>query len=159
VATASTGIRAVIFDLYGTLVYEPTFEDCFPALAAAIGVDLAVYLPIRDETIVDAMVGRLPTAEARAAAILAGLGRADADGLAAQLAEIERAARWPRVQPYATTVPTLRALRERRFPIGLVSDCTGLMGRPILELLDLLPWFDATALSYEVGYAKPAPEI
>lgn len=152
-------IQAIIFDLYGTLIYEPPFDRCLPVLAATIGVDLADYLKARQQTISDAMVGRLPTAEARAAAILSLLGRPGHDGLARQLAEIERQHRWAGVQLYPATIPTLRLLRERGYRIGLVSDCTSLMGRPIPERLGLLPLLDAVVLSCEVGVAKPAPAI
>jgi protein tyrosine phosphatase (PTP) superfamily phosphohydrolase (DUF442 family) len=34
-----------------------------------------------------------------------------------------------------------------------------MMGRSLLDQLDLLGYFDAVALSYEVGHAKPAPHI
>jgi HAD superfamily hydrolase (TIGR01509 family) len=152
-------VRAVIFDLYGTLIHEPDFEDCFPVLASAIGIDEVEYRQARQKTVADAMVGRLTTAEDRARAILAELGRPNHDGLAERLADIERSHRWPRVRPYPATISTLRTLRERGYPIGLVSDCTGLMGRPIPERLGILPLLDAIALSYEVGHAKPSPEI
>jgi HAD superfamily hydrolase (TIGR01509 family) len=109
--------------------------------------------------VADAMVGRLASPEARARGILRHLGRPAVNGLAVRLGAIERDYRWPRVKPYPATVPTLLALRERGLPIGLVSDCTALMGRSILERLDLLPHFNAVALSYEVGHAKPHPAI
>lgn len=153
------GLSAIIFDLYGTLIYEPNFEDCFPALAQASGVELDDYRRVRQETSDDATTGRLATGVARAERILAGLGRPNRDGLAERLAEIERNARWSETYVYPSTVPTLRALRERGYRIGLVSDCTALMGRPILERFGLLPLFDAVALSYEVGHAKPSPAI
>lgn len=152
-------VRAIIFDLYGTLVHEPDLEDCFPMLAATIGVDEETYRQARQRTVADAMVGRLSTPEDRARAILVELGRPCHDGLAERLADVERRRRWPRVRPYEATMPTLRTLRERGLPIGLVSDCTSLMGRPILERFDLLTHLDAVALSCEVGHAKPSPAI
>jgi HAD superfamily hydrolase (TIGR01509 family) len=159
VTDPATGVKAVILDLYGTLVYEPNFEGIFPTLAEAIGVDLPSYLIARQQTVGEAMVGRLATPEARARGILAHLGLPTANGLAIRLGSIERDYRWPKVRTYPSTVPTLLSLRERGLPIGLVSDCTALMGRPILERFDLLPHFNAIALSYEVGHAKPAAEI
>jgi HAD superfamily hydrolase (TIGR01509 family) len=152
-------IRAVIFDLYNTLIYEPDFEGCFPFLAELLGVTLADYNTHRQNSSPDATVGRLPTAEARTRAILAGLGIADADGLSERLTALERDWRWSQVQVYSATISTLQTLRERGYLIGLVSDCTELMGRPNLERLDLLPLLDATALSYELGHAKPAAPI
>lgn len=155
----SPGVQAILFDLYGTLLQEPPFEHCFPDLAAACGVSLEAYVAARQATIDDAMIGRLPTAEARAVSILASLGRDDADGLARTLAVQERQARWGKVQLYPAARETLRAVRERGFRIGLVSDCTDLMGRSLLEELNLIGDFDGVALSYEVGHAKPSPHI
>lgn len=152
-------VRAIIFDLYGTLIHEPHFENCFPALAAAIGVDLNDYRRARQTTVADSTTGRLPTTEARARAILAALGLSNDDRLVATLAEIEQQARWSEVRLYPATIPTLRTIRERGLPIGLVSDCTAVMGRPIPERLGVLPLLDAVALSYEVGHAKPSPAI
>jgi HAD superfamily hydrolase (TIGR01509 family) len=149
----------VLFDLYGTLVYEPPFEHCFPTLAGEIGVDLETYGPARQATVVDAMVGKLATPSDRARAILAALAREDADGLADRLARIEQEARWPVTVLYPDTRPVLSALRARGYPLGLVSDCTSLMGRSVVERLGLVPYFDAVALSHEVGYAKPHPAI
>ncbi len=152
-------VRAVIFDLYGTLIYEPNFDGCFTALAAAIGVDLAEYRRARQTTVPDSTLGRLPTAGARARAILTELGRPVDDELVTKLVGIERDARWSAVRLYPATLPTLRALRERGLPLGLVSDCTEIMGRPIPDRFGLPGLLDAMALSYEVGHAKPSPEI
>jgi HAD superfamily hydrolase (TIGR01549 family) len=152
-------IQAIIFDLYHTLVHEPEFEDCFPALAEAIGVELTEFHPARQQTVNDAMVGRLATAPDRARAILAALGRPAAAGLADRLTELERAARWPRTQPFAATLPTLQALRDRGYRLACVSDCTELMGRRLLEQWEFFRLFEAVALSYEVGCAKPDPQI
>ena len=152
-------VQAVIFDLYGTLIYEPDFEGCFPALATAIGVGVDEYRRARRTTMLASTVGRLPTVEARARAILAELGRPIEDSVVARQIEIERQARWSTVRIYPATLPTLRALRERGLPLGLVSDCTAIMGRPIPERFGVLALLDAVALSYEVGHAKPAPAI
>ena len=155
----SQPVQAVIFDLYNTLMYEPDFEGCFPALAETIGVSLADYRRHRQATVGDATTGRLPTAVTRSRAILASLGIADIDGLSELLTAVERDWRWGQVQNYPATFPTLQTLRDRGIQIGLVSDCTELMGRQILVRQQLLPLLDATALSYEVGHAKPAAPI
>lgn len=154
-----SNIRAVLFDLYGTLAFEPPFESCFPTLAAEIGVDLAMYEPARQGTVADAMVGKLATPADRARAMLVAVGREDGDGLADRLAQIEQEARWPGTVLYPDTLPVLQALRARGYPLGLVSDCTSLMGRSMVERLGLVPLFDAIALSHEVGYAKPHPAM
>lgn len=159
----SSDIRAIVFDLYGTLAYEPPFEHCFPVLAEAIGVDLERYGVVRQGTVSEAMAGRLATPADRARAMLTALGRAEPEGdldrLARQLARLERDARWPGTVLYPDTLPVLRTLRERGYPLGLVSDCTSLMGREMVERLGLSEYFQVSALSHEVGCAKPDPRI
>ncbi|HLZ07030.1 MAG TPA: HAD-IA family hydrolase, partial [Chloroflexota bacterium] len=152
-------IRAVIFDLYNTLIHETGFDDCLQKLADTIGVSLEAYLALRQNTLQGAIEGRFATAEDRTRAILAGLGRTTGDGLDKRVTDLEREWRLTRVRIFPATLPTLRTLRERKIPIGLVSDCSELMGRAVLDRLELFPLLDAVALSYEVGWAKPAREI
>ena len=59
-------------------------------------------------------------------------------------------------EAFPDTVPTLRALRERGVPVGIVSD-TGFDIRPAMERLGLSQWVDAVVMSFEHGVCKPAP--
>lgn len=59
---------------------------------------------------------------------------------------------------YADTVPVLRALRDARIPVALVSNI-GFDLRPHLAAWGLDGLLDAVVLSYEVGRTKPDPAI
>jgi HAD superfamily hydrolase (TIGR01509 family) len=75
-----------------------------------------------------------------------------APGLSAALYDVTvDAASW---EPFPDTLPTLRALRARGVPVGVVSD-TGFDLRPVFDALGLSPWLDAVVLSFEIGACKP----
>jgi putative hydrolase of the HAD superfamily len=57
-------------------------------------------------------------------------------------------------ETFPDTVPTLRALRRRGVPVGVVSD-TGFDLRPVLDNLDLRHLIDAVVLSCDHGACKP----
>ena len=60
-------------------------------------------------------------------------------------------------EAFPDTVPTLRALRERGVPVGIVSD-TGFDLRPAMDVLGLTPWVDTVVMSFQHGVCKPAPK-
>ena len=60
-------------------------------------------------------------------------------------------ARWI---PYPDTEPTLRQLRARGLPVGIVSNTAHDL-RPYFAAKDLDRYVDAYALSYEIGAQKP----
>ena len=83
-------VEAVIFDLYGTLIGEPPFDDvCFPLLAEAIDIASRIGPGSGGSRSPDAMTGRLATAEDRARVMLRELGRSEDDDLVCRLATID----------------------------------------------------------------------
>jgi HAD superfamily hydrolase (TIGR01493 family) len=86
--------------------------------------------------------------------------RSGADELAAGLSDELYAltvdpASW---EAFPDTAVTLRGLRERDIPVGVVSD-TGFDLRPVFDRLELSPWIDELLLSCESGACKPAPRV
>jgi len=61
-------------------------------------------------------------------------------------------------EAFPDTAPTLRELRARGIPVGVVSD-TGFDLRPALDRLELSPWIDTVVLSCESGVCKPEPRV
>ena len=86
---------------------------------------------------------------------LAGIGH-DAEGVAQTVHEAYRRAEcW---ETYADVTACLRALKERGYALGVVSNWdAGLEG--LLRDLRLLPYFDTVVSSAVVGYRKPNPVI
>ena len=61
-------------------------------------------------------------------------------------------------EAFPDTGATLRGLRERGIPVGVLSD-TGFDLRPVFDRLELSPWIDTVALSCENGACKPEPRV
>ena len=60
--------------------------------------------------------------------------------------------------PYPDTEPTLRALRARGVPVGIVSNTAHDL-RPYFAAKDLDRYVDAYALSFEIGAQKPDARV
>jgi HAD superfamily hydrolase (TIGR01493 family) len=61
-------------------------------------------------------------------------------------------------EAFPDAAATLRGLRERGVPVGVVSD-TGFDLRPVLDRVGLSPWIDTVVLSCESGVCKPEPRV
>jgi HAD superfamily hydrolase (TIGR01509 family) len=84
----------------------------------------------------------------RASARLPGVDRALYD-------QVMDASAWT---PYPDTEPALRALHERRVPVGIVSNHSFEL-RDFFKRYELDRYIDSYTLSYQVGAAKPSPRI
>ena len=54
--------------------------------------------------------------------------------------------------------PALRRLQGQGLKLGIISNWDERL-RPLLEALELTPFFEAIVISVEVGHCKPSPEI
>ena len=92
----------------------------------------------------------------RRALDLLGVG----DGaLARELAARFHEERAERFQPFPDAVPTLEALRRRGYRLGLVTNGPSGLQRAKLERSGLAPFFEAVAISGELGVGKPEAAI
>src|SRR3954453_1660278 len=84
-------IRAVLFDLYDTLVYltNTVVQETRHELAVRAGVDPDAWAPLWRANVVDRMLGRLGSLEDEIRAMLQQLGTDPSSALVAELAEIE----------------------------------------------------------------------
>ncbi len=152
-------IHLVLFDLYGTLLYEDGgVEATYPEMARQLGLHPEEFAEARRNTGPDAISGRLPDALTRAHATLEILGIYD-DKKARLLARLDSELRLATVHPYPATKLTLAELKRRGFRLALVSDCTSPLGRPALEQAGVIDLFDALSLSHERRRVKPDPEL
>jgi putative hydrolase of the HAD superfamily len=153
-------IRAVLFDLYDTLLYldSEIVIETRRQLAIRAGVDPEPWGVLWRENVLDRMLGKLGSLEDEIRTMLRQSGADPSPELVAELAETEMAD-WTRaVTLYDDTIPTLAALRERGLLLGLISNCSAQAGA-VLGRIGLAHYFDGIALSYEVGIAKPDPGI
>jgi putative hydrolase of the HAD superfamily len=153
-------IRAVLFDLYDTLLYlhAPLVAETRRQLGMRAGVDLDAWAALWRDNVMDRMLGRLGSLEDEIRTMLRQLGADPSPELVAELAEAETAGWTSAVTLYPETVPTLTALRERDFRLGLISNCSAQAGA-VLQRIGLAERFDAIVLSCDVGVAKPDPAI
>jgi putative hydrolase of the HAD superfamily len=149
-------IRAVLFDLYDTLLYlnSPVVAETRRQLAVRAGVDPEAWAVLWRDNVVDRMLGKLGSLEDEIRLMLRQLGADPAPDLVAELAETETAGWTSAVVLYPETVPTLAALRERGLLLGLISNCSAQAGA-VLDRIGLAERFDAVILSCDVGLAKP----
>jgi putative hydrolase of the HAD superfamily len=153
-------IRAVIFDLYDTLLYlsAARVEETRRALALRAGVDADAWAGLWRANILDRMLGRLGGLEDEIRTMLRQLGADPSPLLVSELAQMETDGWATAVTIYPETVPTLVALRERGLLVGLITNASAQAGG-VLEQIGLAQYFDAVVLSCAVGSAKPDAAI
>ena len=155
-------IRAVIFDLYGTLVPEFPADEFYASvdhIAITLGAPVEEVRAEWNRTAPLRQTGVYATMEDNVRAIAATLGLADpSDGSvhAALNLRAEMYAKW--FHPRRSAVETLTELKTRGFRTGLISMCapdTPAMwhASPFSGLVDV------EVFSSEVGLRKPDPAI
>jgi putative hydrolase of the HAD superfamily len=151
-------VRAVVFDLWLTLIPFPreVRRGAFERTARALEIEPDELQPhwraTRTERETNGLADHLrnlgsrlgaPWTDAMIEAAMAARANAHADCFA---------------NPFPDGAEAIRALRQRGFTIGLVSNCTS----DVVEALaatGMDRWFDHVVLSAQVGVMKPAPEI
>jgi putative hydrolase of the HAD superfamily len=152
---------AVVFDLFGTLVPEfgrDEFYDVVRTMAVILDADPVAFLQAWDATAIDRQTGRIPSMEENVRVICARLGVTIVDPAMARAMSV-RAEMYERsFHPRIGAVETLREVKKRGYPTGLVSMCAP--DTPALwRACPLAPFVDAEVFSSEVGLRKPDPEI
>lgn len=140
-------IRAVVFDVYGTLVRIDERRAPYRALLAR----MEAAGRARQAGDAAAIMSR----DVDLAGVAALLG---ADLSAPELAALERdlQAELASVRLFPDSLAVLQALAARGLKLGLCSNLAAPYAAPVLRLL---PALDAYAWSFEVGAIKPEPAI
>lgn len=153
-------IRAVVFDLYDTLIWrdEAITARARAQIAEILGVPLSELNRSsclhRDER----MLGKVATIEGLYALVAGEAGRSVAPEAIAEAARLERASLAESVGTYANSVAVLRELRDLGFRLGLLSNASDTAALPLTHLR-LEPLFDALILSHLEGVLKPDHRI
>ena len=158
--------RAVIFDLYGTLVddlrnphrQEERYLRWASDAASILGVCTEKFVRAWSGTVPRQSIGEIRTSWEAYALICDGLDVGVSDGqlegaVAAGLQYVSCA-----LTPRADVEETLSSLHGDGVRIGLISNCLADTSR-LWPSTPFAPLFDAVVLSYEVGMMKPDPRI
>jgi putative hydrolase of the HAD superfamily len=146
--------RAVIFDLWQTLVAWPTESAAkmYGQLAEAWGAEPEALAELWHRRRREREIGPI---EPHLRSIAEELG------LAGDIEAVIRIRRdWTReaIVPRAEAIPTLEELRRRGHKLGMISACS----QDVPDVWDQTPFgglFDSTVFSCSVGFSKPNPRI
>jgi putative hydrolase of the HAD superfamily len=147
-------IRAALFDLYDTVLWSdwPVIRT---EMERRFGLDEKRLIKAFVDTRPARSVGEYPSAEEDLKAVLRA---ADVEPDDEVIRDYLVRYRSEGLHLWDDSVPTLRALRDRGIRTAIVSNCDH-STRPAVEQLGLVEEVDAMILSFEVGAAKPDPEI
>ena len=150
-------IRAVLFDMYETLVTLLTGPRCFSGeMAALAGVETEAFRAAWRVT-EDARMTGMPLETALREALEAT--GCFSEERCRRILELRYASREIRPEMlHPEILPMLRALHERGLRVGLVTNCQSEEAQAIRRSV-LWPYFDAPVLSCEAGVMKPDPAI
>lgn len=150
-------VRAVVFDLFGTLISYPPGARHVRAMAQRLGVAFEVLRPAWSSTRPRRDSGELDATQALLECC-DGLGiRPSEDQLAAARAELSDFLRGILV-PREGAMDTLGTLRDRGLRIGLVSDASVEVAR-LWASTAFAPLVDAPVFSCEQRVRKPHPSL
>ncbi|MGJ7523910.1 HAD family hydrolase [Variovorax sp. LT1P1] len=141
------GVKAVAFDVYGTLVQITSPRRPYKTLLSRLSDRGRAPQPDDGARVMSSDVGLAEVAE------LLGMPLAEDDleplraDLAAELAS---------VRLFDDALPTIVALQRRGIRVGLCSNLAGPYAAPVEALL---PPLDAYAWSFAVGAVKPEPRM
>lgn len=156
-----SGIEAVVFDLFGTLVYEfprADWDAWIDTAAAVVEADPDAFHGAWAATAIERQTGRAGDIEENVRTVAARAGAWPSDSQIAEVLEARVALYRKWFVPRPGAVEILRELRERAMPTALISMCAPdtpalWRGSPLAGLIDAL------VFSCEVGMRKPDPEI
>jgi putative hydrolase of the HAD superfamily len=153
--------KAVIFDLFGTLVDNltiPDYEKIMEEIAKIVGAPPDKLRELWLDSFRERITGVLPTPQANIEHICNKL-KINATG-----AQIEKAARLRldytgnAVKPRPDSLKVLSHLKKEAYKVGLISDCSGEV--PLVwGKTPFVPFFDVTIFSCTAGTKKPDPRI
>ena len=154
-------LEAVVFDLFGTLVYEfprADWDAWIETSAAVLEADADAFRAAWEATAVERQTGRLGDIEENLRTVSARAGVWPTDGQLAEVLEGRAAMYRTWFVPRPGAEEVLARLRAERYPLALVSMCAP--DTPaIWRASPLAGAVDVEVFSSEVALRKPDPEI
>ena len=164
--TSVSKYKAVVFDLWGTLVDELTYPEANRLVyqkktdetADSLGMDRDGFARARAATLADRTVGAFPSTEAVMSHICRELGAEPGEDRIRAVAEMRCEYVREALSPRPGTVETLSTLRDSGYRVGLISNCGEEVSR-LWRSTPFAPLVDTAVLSFDAGIAKPDPRI
>ncbi|MCX7912128.1 MAG: HAD-IA family hydrolase, partial [Dehalococcoidales bacterium] len=153
--------RAVIFDLFGTLIENfrrPEYERVLEEMAEILGIPAGEFKRLWAGFFLERTLGIHRNQRDSIVHICRTLNIQPQDSQVehAFRVRLDYTRRSMQVRPYA--IETLSALKRGSYKIGLISDCSGEI--PLIwKDTPLAPYFDVTVFSCTAGIKKPDPRI
>ena len=154
-------IKAVIFDLYETLItlYDPDWKPPKTSMAERLGIEEEVFLRQWKLLAMPWRRGRPQLYEDVLAEVCRAVGREPDTQV---IAELSRERYESRLPPFENVEPEIldmvEALRSRDLKLGVITNSTNGDVEP-WPRSPLAPCFEALIASYRVGIVKPDPRI
>jgi putative hydrolase of the HAD superfamily len=152
---------AVVFDLFGTLVYEfprSDWDEWLEASAAVLEVDPDAYKDAWSATAIERQTGRVGDMAEHVRTLAARAGGWPTDAQLAEALELRAALYRKWFEPRPGAVQVVQELRRRGMPTALISMCAP--DTPTLWRASVFAnSIDVEVFSCEVGLRKPEPEI
>ena len=154
-------LKAVLFDLYGTLVHggDPARRDEMTReVGRVLGVDPEAMAAVMRESYDERARGVLGDLPETLRELARRLDAEPGDDAVAEASAL-RVEHWRELlKPSAATLAALDRLRDAGLRLALVSDCS--IETPLAwEDTELAPRFDVAVFSSVVGVRKPHPDI
>jgi putative hydrolase of the HAD superfamily len=153
--------KAVIFDLFGTLVDNFKTSEYLQVLAdmsAVLYTPAPGFSKLWRETFYMRTDGTHKTHEESIRYICKELGARVSEEHVEQAATIRLGYSIKTLKPRADTIPTIKQIKEMGYKVGLISDCSPETPKawPVTPFKGI---FDVTIFSCEAGVKKPDPRI
>ena len=153
--------KAVIFDLFGTLVDNFSlsgYQSVLAEMARVVEAPPSEFQRLWLDSYQERNTGAHPTPQYSIKYICKRLNIETTDAQVEKAANIRLEYTLKSLQPRPDSIATIKQLQAQGYKTGLISDCTGDIPM-VWEKTQFASIFDVTVFSCEVGTKKPDPRI
>jgi HAD superfamily hydrolase (TIGR01509 family) len=153
-------IKAVIFDLYDTLVYfkEEDYINTKREMAKRAGADEDAFLTAWRHYRRRSAIGAVATVRDRVILSLKRLGIEAEKSVIDNMCELEQQLQEEKCKLFNSTQAVLRYLSSKGLKLGLIAHCSS-AAKNLLDVLSIRRYFDQVVFTFAEGMLKPDPRL